>query len=200
MLLRDKAILAAAACLVLRAVIAPGATVLFCPFQSLEGWSVRAVVLNLGPARPQNDHANDHDHNHGPKGNFLVDILGHAAGDFIVIGSTPATRRLPGHVLVNKIALRRVLGDDGNTTSPTQHPRLDPTRPARPSSSPKIVPLAWGLSQFSRRENGTVPLPNPSSAVAGLSKNSREAADSTGRADVVLKIHRTIPPSTQWPR
>ncbi|MFH1267483.1 MAG: hypothetical protein ABIK89_17305 [Planctomycetota bacterium] len=43
MLLKDKAILAAAACLVLRGAIAPGATVLFCPFQSLEGWSVRAV-------------------------------------------------------------------------------------------------------------------------------------------------------------
>ncbi|MFH1920646.1 MAG: permease [Planctomycetota bacterium] len=37
---------------------------------------------------PQNDHGDDHDHNHGPKGNFLVDILGHAAGDFMVIGST----------------------------------------------------------------------------------------------------------------
>ncbi|OHB83557.1 MAG: hypothetical protein A2V98_23985 [Planctomycetes bacterium RBG_16_64_12] len=36
----------------------------------------------------QRGHADDHDHGQYPKGNFLIDILGHAAGDFMVIGAT----------------------------------------------------------------------------------------------------------------
>jgi hypothetical protein len=39
----NRIILLVAGCLVLQTGVAPGATVLFCPFDSLEGWSVRSV-------------------------------------------------------------------------------------------------------------------------------------------------------------